>query len=248
MSEYINDPDLLARLNSSDEYVSDPTLLSRLQGEESGTEMPEQVDMLGNMAQQALPTAAAKTAMTYGPAVPGAVAGEVASWGRVLPNVGASGLVDLAKQTVQNPIKMAKEMGTAYVQGHNIYGPIAQQMAGKTGPQIAGMVGRGAMGLAGQVMAAPESAFLYPYNMAAYEQAKIRANPTAPGLEYNPYAQTVRGEYPTQAAAGAANRRQAIRSQQYGGLTANEQEMLRRDQELSYAMRLKAARKVLGQE
>lgn len=111
---------------------------------------------------------------------------------------------------------------------------------------------------------APENLLTLPYNMAAYEQAKIRENPTAPGLEYNPYAQVVRGEAPqrpvgapsfmggtqmapTQGAAAAANRRRAIASQQYGGLTAEEQDMLRKDRELSYAMRLKAAKKVLGQ-
>ena len=61
----------------------------------------------------------------------------------------------------------------------------------------------------GGMMALP-GALSLPYMGAAYEQAKIRANPTAPGLESNPYAQTVRGEYATQGAAGAANRRAAI--------------------------------------
>ena len=105
----------------------------------------------------------------------------------------------------------------------------------------------GARGV-GSSLVAPESAFLMPYNMAAYEQAKIRANPTAPGLEFNPYAQSYRGEYATQGQAGAANRRRAIAGQQYGGLSAEEQQMLKQDRELSYAMRLKAARKVLGQQ
>lgn len=99
----------------------------------------------------------------------------------------------------------------------------------------------------GSALAAPESAFLMPYNLAAYEQQKIRQNPSAPGLEYNPFAQQVRGEFPTQGAAAASNRRQAIRGQQYGGLTPEEQNMLKVDRELSLAMRVKAAKKVLGQ-
>jgi hypothetical protein len=62
-----------------------------------------------------------------------------------------------------------------------------------------------------------------------------------------------RGEYATQGAAGAANRRSAIGNQQYGGVNEQEQRMLeadRRMQEsdrLNMAIRLKAAKKVLGQ-
>jgi hypothetical protein len=68
-----------------------------------------------------------------------------------------------------------------------------------------------------------------PYMMAGYEQDKIRANPSAPGLESNPYAQVMRGETATQGAAGAANRRQAIAGQQYGGITPEQQRMLEQD-------------------
>jgi hypothetical protein len=83
--------------------------------------------------------------------------------------------------------------------------------------------------------------------MAAYEQEKIRANPTAPEYANNPYAQMYRGEYATQGQAGAANRREAIRNMPYGNVTAEEKAILDADRELSYAMRLKAAKKVLGQ-
>lgn len=126
-------------------------------------------------------------------------------------------------------------------------GSLVQSMPASRAMTVGELLKAGAT-RAGSALVAPESAFLMPYNMAAYEQAKIRQNPTAPGLEYNPYAQTVRGEYGTQAQAGAANRRRAIAGQQYGGLNPEEQQMLKQDRELSYAMRLKAARKVLGQE
>jgi len=252
MSEYISDPDLLSRLNS-DEYVSDPTLLAKLEGEESGPPMPEPVDMLGNMTQQALNTAGAKAALTVGPQIPGALAGEVASWGRVGPQIaaelknrGVEGAKNIAMNTIKNPIQSARDLGSAYVQGHNIYGPLAQQLAGKTGPQIAGAALRGGLGLAGQVMAAPESAFLYPYNMAAYEQAKIRANPNAPGLEYNPYAQTVRGEAATQNRAGAANQMRTVANMPFGNVNAQERAILEEDARMRQNIRKKAYEKVMG--
>ena len=92
--------------------------------------------------------------------------------------------------------------------------------------------------------AVPAAAFSAPYAMAAYEQSKIRGNPNAPGLENNPFAQQYRGEYATQGAAGAANQRQAVAGQQYGGLSQQEQDMLQQDA-IDRAIRLKAAKKVL---
>ena len=74
-------------------------------------------------------------------------------------------------------------------------------------------VGRGARALGGALVSgavAPESVFALPYQMAAYEQEKIKQNPNAPGLERNPFAMTVRGEAPTQGAAGARNAREAV--------------------------------------
>jgi hypothetical protein len=93
--------------------------------------------------------------------------------------------------------------------------------------------------------ATPAMTLAAPYMMAGYEQDKIRANPSALGLESNPYAQMVRGEAATQGQAGAANRRQAIAGQQYGGLTADQQAMLEQDR-ITQAIRRKAAEKVLG--
>ena len=105
------------------------------------------------------------------------------------------------------------------------------------GQGLKGMAG-GAMNV-GKTLAqgamAPENLLTLPYNMAAYEQAKIRANPTAPGLESNPYAQTVRGEYATQGQAGAANARNALINQQYGGLTPQEQAILKQDRQRQQA-------------
>jgi len=83
----------------------------------------------------------------------------------------------------------------------------------------------------GAMALGPENMFAAPYQMAAYEQEKIRQNPNAPGLETNPYAQMTRGEAATQGQAGAMNRRQAIAGQQYGGLTTQEQQMLQQDRQ-----------------
>lgn len=114
----------------------------------------------------------------------------------------------------------------------------------------AGALGGAARGLGSALVTgavAPESAFLMPYQMAAYEQDKIRANPNAPGLEYNPYAQVQRGEAPTTRAAGAANQRRAVANMPYGNVTAKERDMLEKDR-LNMQMRMYAARKVLGQK
>jgi len=108
-------------------------------------------------------------------------------------------------------------------------------------PSMAGTVGRGIV--AGAM--APENIMLAPYTMAGYEMEKIRQNPTAPEYATNPYGQVVRGEAPTMGAAGAANRRTAIAGQQYGGLTAEQQQMLEQDR-INQAVRRKAASKVLG--
>jgi hypothetical protein len=87
------------------------------------------------------------------------------------------------------------------------------------------------------------SALAAPYMMAAYEQDKIRANPSAPGLESNPYAQMVRGEAATQGQAGAMNRRQAIAGQQYGGLTQEQQRMLEQDR-IDQQIRIEAFKRI----
>jgi hypothetical protein len=84
-----------------------------------------------------------------------------------------------------------------------------------------------------------------PYLGAAYEQARIRANPNAPEYQDNPYAMMTRGQAATQGQAGAMNTRQALANQQYGGLTAEQQRILEQDR-IDQAIRRKAAEKVLG--
>jgi hypothetical protein len=118
-------------------------------------------------------------------------------------------------------------------------------MPGTRAMNVGELLKAGARGVGGALVA-PESAFLMPYNMAAYEQAKIRANPTAPGLEYNPYAQTVRGEAATQGRAGAANQMRAVANMPFGGVTPQERAMLEQDQQMRTAIRKKAFDKVMG--
>jgi len=100
-------------------------------------------------------------------------------------------------------------------------------------------------GRVAQSLFAPEALFAAPYAMAAYEQEKIRQNPNAPEYATTPYAQMYRGEYATQGAAGAANRRDALANQRFGGLTQQEQDILEQDR-INRAIRRKAAEKVLG--
>jgi hypothetical protein len=127
----------------------------------------------------------------------------------------------------------------------------AEIAAGRNAAQNASRYGQLAQRLApamqtlNQVSVLP-GALSLPYMGAAYEQAKIRQNPNAAGLESNPYAQFVRGEYATQGQAGAANQRQAVRNQGYGALSQEERQILEQDK-IDQAMRLAAARKALGQ-
>lgn len=110
-----------------------------------------------------------------------------------------------------------------------------------------GMAASGARNLGGALVSgltAPESLFALPYQGAAYEQERIRQNPNA--LEYatNPYAMQQRGQAPTQGAAGAMNRRNAIAGQQYGGVSPQEQAILQQDA-IDRQIRLLAAQKAL---
>jgi hypothetical protein len=110
-----------------------------------------------------------------------------------------------------------------------------------------GMAAGGARNLGGALVSgltAPESLFALPYQAAAYEQEKIRANPNAPEYATTPYAQMYRGEAPTQGAAGSINRRNAVANQQYGGLSPQEQAILQQDA-IDREIRLKAAQLAL---
>ena len=138
-----------------------------------------------------------------------------------------------ASEFMKAPFKNTAKLAGAYVAGH-------------PWTAAAGNVGKGLV----QGLMAPESLFALPYQMAAYEQEKIRANPNAPGLEYNPYAQTVRGEYATQGQAGAANARRAVINAPFGNVTPEERAILEQDrqQKLRMMMQYEAAKKVLRQQ
>lgn len=108
-------------------------------------------------------------------------------------------------EVITHPLETAK----AYVAGHPYANTPIRQIAGGVGRNVAGAIVQGAV--------APENLFTLPYTMAAYEQEKIRANPTAPEYASNPYAMTVRGQAPTQAAAGEMNRQRALRTMSTAG-------------------------------
>lgn len=247
MSDYISDPDLLAKLNGTApaaesstaapeaSYITDAALIDQLNstsptvGSQMYTAPATGVDNMLVAGAGTVPALA--QAYWEGPARAGVRdMTQVASMmSQATPEVMA--------QLAKNPIELAK----AFVQGHPWYNA-AKNIPGIPG-KVAGFAGRAAAA----ALTGPENLVMLPYNMAAYEQEKIRANPTAPGLQYNPYAQTVRGEYPTQGAAGAANQRRAVADMPYGNVSADERKMLDTDRQLSMAMRLKAAKKVLGQ-
>lgn len=232
MSDYITDPELLKQLNAeekpADEYVNDPKLLQQLnQGIPSGAQQmfqapPNPVDYT---APQALSMAAGAVAPALGMnAVQGATANirDAAKVGNMLSQMPMG-------EFMQRPVGNTAKLAGAYLAGHPYL-------------TAAGNVAKGAVG----GLFAPESAVLMPYQMAAYEQDKIRQNPYAPGLEYNPFAQVQRGEAPTTRAAGAMNQRRAVANQRYGGLTPQEQAILDKDR-LNMAVRMQAAKRILGQ-
>ena len=124
-------------------------------------------------------------------------------------------------------------------------------MMSKVGKAMAPLasLGRGIGSALVQGAVAPESMALAPYQMAAYEQEKIRENPNAPGLESNPYAQTVRGEAATQNQAGAGNTQRALIGQQYGGLSPQEQAIMQqeRQRQMMQQQKQQKAKTVLAQ-
>jgi hypothetical protein len=158
----------------------------------------------------------------------------------------------IAGEFLSTPIKSVKDLASAYAAGH----PMAGKFLDTPLKAMPGAVARGV----GTALAAPESAFLMPYTMAAYEQAKIRANPNAPGLEYNPYAQVVRGEIGSQAPstmvareqvgtqnmAGEANRMRALANMPFGNVNAQERAILEEDRRMRENIRKKAYQKVMG--
>lgn len=220
MTNYVTDPALLEQLNS-DAYVADPELLAKLNGEQADNEMPAPGDYASVQSGMSAARPMAKAAYD--------LTGNVRDLANVSKNVMAASPAGL-KEMLQNPIQTAK----AYAAGH---------------PYIQGGLGGAARGVGGALAApltAPENLFTVPYTMAAYEQEKIRANPNAPGLGYNPYAQTVRGEASTQGRAGSANQMRAVANMPYGNVTPQERQMLDEDMKMKSAIRKKAFEKVMG--
>jgi hypothetical protein len=116
---------------------------------------------------------------------------------------------------------------------------------GEQAMKVAGPALRGAarvIGPVGNAMLAYDMV-----NQFAENKKQIEANPNAQGLQYNPYAQQLRGEAPSQAAAGAMNQRTAIRNMPYGAVTAEERAILDKDR-LNMAVRVQAAKRILGQQ
>lgn len=148
---------------------------------------------------------------------------DLASIGKILYNHATPAMLG---EKILHPVTALQDFGSAYVQGHPwANATLKEGVQGLTGgiKNIGGAAVRGALG--------PESMFAAPYQMAAYEQEKIRANPNAPEYANNPYAMTVRGEAPTQGNAGAINQRMAMIGQQYGGITPQEQQILQQDRQ-----------------
>lgn len=228
--------------------------------EERTTEQAVKQMVTGAAQEMISPEAAAKAVGSTAKGV-----GAVAS----LPIRAAQDITNIAKnlynvqgagwqQMIEHPYLTAK----AYAQSSPTLGPVYNALSGLANQSPRNLVNQAGQylknipsqipsgmsalgrGLAGAV-AAPENVMLAPYTMAGYEMEKIRQNPTASEYATNPYAQTVRGEASTMGAAGAANRRQAIGGQQYGGLTPEQQQMLEQDK-IDQAIRRKAAQKVLG--
>lgn len=188
-----------------------------------------------------------------------AVAGAVPEVANTARQVGAAGAARTATANVRDAVKVGG-MLSQMPMGEFMQKPITNTaktvgayVAGHPYVQAAGNVARGVGNVGGALVrgaVAPESVFLLPYQMAAYEQEKIRQNPNAPGLEFNPYAQTVRGEYATQGQAGAANARRAVINAPYGNVTPEERALLDEDKKnkMRILMQYEAAKRVLGQQ
>jgi hypothetical protein len=183
--------------------------------------------------------------------VAGAVAAQAGDAYKLAKIAGQTTLNNVG-EFLQTPLKSAKDLASAYIAGSPIVGKVLDM-------PFKSMPGAALRGI-GTAVAAPESAFVMPYQMAAYEQEKIRANPTAPQYKNTPYAQAYRGEYKTQGAAAAANRRNAISNAPSGYQPTPEEAqniMQSGDQKLmniyggqdrlTQLIRMKAAKKVLAQ-
>ena len=236
----LSDEELDAIANDDYSRLSDRTLAA-LAGsdtpEPSVNAVPQMASMAARVAAPVLESAKDTATAAYGigkkvVGYPINVAKNAAAWTpRSILEV-ASHPAIAAQQYLENHPLMKSNASLASV-GKDALG-YAKNIGGRIG---AGLV-QGAL--------APESAVMMPYQMAAYEQEKIRANPTAPGLEFNPYAQTVRGEAATQGRAGAANQMRTVANQPYGKVNAQERAMLDEDRRRREMIRQRAYERVMG--
>ena len=213
--------------------------------------------------ESAGPNPAENAAIYAAQAATPAAIGTTAGLGKAILNAPVTALT----APITSPISTARNVAGAIerlvpqvpVQQALPAGSLVQSMPTSRAMNIGELLKAGGRGI-GSALVAPESAFTLPYNMAAYEQAKIRQNPTAPGLEYNPYAQTVRGEVGSQAPstlvarqqvgtqnmAGAANQMRTVANMPYGNVNSQERAMLDEDARMKNAIRKKAFQKVMG--
>lgn len=264
MSEYINDPELLKQLNEGmetksssappTEYVADPELLQQL-GTPPQSLQPEvssQDYRQGYIAQAATtpiiggPQLQNAPALTrpFGPVAPVQMGSAGMKQG-IAPFV-ASDLANVAGTTAKNAtlghaLELIKKEGLTGA-GAEFAKAVLHPFTEQTLTGAAKNIGRGLV----QGLTAPENLMTLPYNMAAYEQEKIRQNPNAPGLQNNPYAQTVRGEASTQGRAGSANQMRATANMPYGNVTPEEKRILDEDAKMRQLIRRKAFEKVMG--
>ena len=248
----LSDAELEAIANDDYSKLSDATLQAIID-EGASTSQQSTAEPSVSLAPQA-----ARAGMEVARLAPGAT-----SAGYNLAKQGASA----AKEFIASRPVMQTAADVAGIATHGVpWGSIAKQAldpnamnigqmvskAGNVAKQVGPVLANAGRAVGGAVMQgamAPENLLTLPYQMAAYEQEKIRANPNAPGLEYNPYAQTVRGEYATQGQAGAANARRAVTNMPFGNVTAEERAILEQDRQrqLATQQRKQQARQVLQQ-
>lgn len=244
----LTDEELEAIANDDYSKLSDRTL-RQLSRDPAAQQAPVETNAEISVAPQvASATRQVAPALAEGAMTAGKVAAGIPEdwWkmGKILYN---NASLNTVGEAIKEPWKTATGAVGAYVEGH----PLLGKITAATPKQAVGALAQGARNVGGALVQgaiAPESAFLMPYQMAAYEQEKIRANPNAPGLEYNPYAQVQRGEYATQGQAGAANQRRAVMNQPYGNVSPAERALLDQDkqQRMRMMMQYEAAKRVLG--
>jgi len=184
--------DSFGKLAPADQQKTVNEIASSLGGNNTASQSTEPPS-LGEMASPQMAAAMTRPAL-------GATAGGLKTAYDIATKGKIGGMIDLAKtpwnSSMQGLEAIAERTG----------------LANKTIPQAMGSAFGGATQAEG-----PASAFLLPYQMSAYEQARIRANPTAPEYANNPYAMQQRGQAPTQAAAGAMNQQSAVHGMNTAG-------------------------------